>query len=233
MDRFELNPPTRKEYYRVGPNVRGHFVALLMAVATAACAAPKETADQQHPGGSAMPGMPAGMDMSAMGLPAPVIPAGARYIVADVQFMQGMIAHHGQAVVMAKMAESHGANAQMLRFTQKIALSQRAEIRLMQNWLDERGQAVPDSNAHEHMMMPGMLTAAQLKELDAAKGKAFDKLFLVYMIQHHEGALKMVADLQAAPFSMQDALLNGFATDVDTDQRAEILKMHTMLDAMN
>jgi uncharacterized protein (DUF305 family) len=160
------------------------------------------------------------------------IPEDAYYIAADVQFMQGMIAHHGQAVVMAKMAPTHGANAQLLLFTQKIDLSQRGEIEIMERWLYERGQPVPDSLAHEHMNMPGMLTAEQLKQLDAAKGKEFDKLFLVLMIQHHEGALKMVADLQATPAAMQDFLLHGFATDVDVDQRAEINRMYQMLEAM-
>ena len=203
--------------------------ALLSGVAlaaAAACAAGKDAElDHAHPGDSAA--------SMSMGMAEPVIPAGAFYIAADVKFMQGMIAHHGQAVAMAKMAKSHGANAELLKFTMKIDLSQQAEIALMQDWLYEREQDAPDSSAHHHMAMPGMLTEAQMKELDAARGKAFDRLFLIYMIQHHEGALKMVADLQATPLAMQDALLSSFSADIDTDQRAEILKMHQMLDAMN
>jgi uncharacterized protein (DUF305 family) len=203
-----------------------------MTATIAACmtrdAPPKtaESMDHMHMADSSM-----AMDMC--GLAEPVIPPGSFFIAADVKFMQGMIAHHGQAIVMAAMAKSHGANPQMLKFTLKIAQSQTAEIGLMQNWLYDREQEVPDTSAYHHMQMPGMLTEQQMKDLDAAKGKAFDKLFLEYMIQHHEGALKMVAELQKTQFSMQDIMLSGFAADVDTDQRAEILKMHTMLDEMN
>jgi uncharacterized protein (DUF305 family) len=162
------------------------------------------------------------------GLPAPVIPAGVPYTAADVHFMQGMIAHHGQAIAMARMAASHGANPQLLRFTLKIDLSQRAEIALMQQWLRDRNQHAPDSTAHLHIAMPGMLTAEQMKQLDAAKGAAFDKLFLELMIQHHEGAIKMVADLLAEHPSPEPDLYN-LAVDIDFDQRAEIEKMHEML----
>jgi uncharacterized protein (DUF305 family) len=144
--------------------------------------------------------------------------------------MQGMIAHHGQAVLMASLAGKNGANPRLLQFTQKIALSQSAEIQLMQGWLDERGQFVPDTASYKTVTMPGMLTAEQLKQLESAKGKDFDRMFLEMMIQHHEGALQMVADLQATPLAMQDPLLSSFTTDIDTDQRAEILKMHQMLD---
>jgi uncharacterized protein (DUF305 family) len=178
--------------------------------------------EHSHPTDSAM----------SIGMAEPVIPEGAMYIAADVKFMQGMIAHHGQAVVMAKMAASHGANEQLLRFTQKIDLSQRGEIELMQHWLYEAEQEVPDSSAHLHMVMPGMLTVEQMQELDSASGKNFDRLFLLYMIEHHEGALTMVEELQTTPLSMQDPLLSSFATDIDTDQRAEILRMHQMLNEM-
>jgi uncharacterized protein (DUF305 family) len=134
---------------------------------------------------------------------------------------------------MASLAVSHHANAQLLKFTQKIAASQTAEIKLMQNWLTERGQVAPDTASYHRVMMPGMLTPEQLKQLESANGKDFDRAFLQLMIQHHQGALQMVADLRAAPYSMQDPLLNGFATDVNTDQTAEIMKMHQMLDALN
>jgi uncharacterized protein (DUF305 family) len=142
--------------------------------------------------------------------------------------MQGMIAHHAQAIAMAQMAASHGANPQLLRFTLKIDLSQRSEISIMQQWLRERNQHVPDSTAHQHMAMPGMLTAEQMKALDASRGAAFDKLFLELMIQHHEGAIKMVADLFAVNPSPEPDLF-GLATDIDFDQRAEIEKMYEML----
>ena len=212
------------------------FSALLLAVAVTACAAAKDSPATDAAGMAGMDHMHMGDSSMAMdlgGLAEPVVPPGSYFIAADVKFMQGMIGHHGQAVVMAAMAKNHGANDQMLRFTLKIAQSQTAEIGLMQNWLYEREQEVPDTNAWRKMKMPGMLTDEQMKELDAAKGKAFDKLFLIYMIQHHEGAIKMVAELQQTPLSRQDALLSAFSADVDTDQRAEIFRMHQMLDEMN
>jgi uncharacterized protein (DUF305 family) len=220
----DLISPTGAESVRVGRILRG-ISGVLVAGLIAACA-PKEAPSPDH---SHMAGM-AGM---TMGMPDPVIPAGANYIKEDVQFMQGMIAHHGQAVVMAAMAVSHGANPQMLKFTEKIAQSQTAEILLMQNWLAERDQMVPDSAQLAAMTMPGMLTPKELQDLAATKGKAFEKLFLLDMIKHHEGALKMVADLESTPLAMQDALLGGFATDIDANQRAEILKMQQMLAELN
>jgi uncharacterized protein (DUF305 family) len=183
-------------------------------VTLAACAAKDESAIHDHP---------------ATPLPAPVIPEGANFNATDVQFVQGMIAHHGQAIVMSEMAATRTTNSQLLKFTQKIDLSQRNEIGLMEAWLIEREQAVPDSGAHNHMMMDGMLTPEQLKQLGAAKGKEFDRLFLTFMIQHHEGALKMVADLFATPLGAQDVNLSVLATDIDTDQRAEISRMQQML----
>jgi len=222
---------------------RGSGAILLLLLLASACVAAKDASVPAPPvaaatsaGDSAVPVHdPAAHapDPAMQMLPAPVIPADANYSAADVRFMQGMIAHHGQAVQMARMAESHGANAQLLKFTQKIDQSQRGEIKLMQWWLGDRDQVVPDSNSHHSMTMPGMLTAEQLKQLDAARGKAFDKLFLIFMIQHHEGALKMVADLQASPRSMQEIQISSFATDVETDQSAEILKMNQMLAEMN
>jgi uncharacterized protein (DUF305 family) len=173
-----------------------------------------------------------GMSMSGMpGMDAPVtIPKGAIFTVADVRFMQGMIAHHGQAIYMAQMAESHGANPRLLRFSQKIAQSQKAEIKLMQDWLVANHQFAPDTSAWRHMTMPGMLTAEQLTELNAAKDTDFDRKFLTFMIQHHEGALKMVDDLLATPLAAQDVDVSVFANDVTTVQTAEIGLMERMLD---
>src|SRR6185503_7461289 len=106
-----------------------------------------------------------------------VIPKGALYTKADVEFMQGMIAHHAQAIVMSRMAESHGANPQVLKLSNKIDQSQIPEIRIMQVWLRRNNQFAPDTSSWHHMMMAGMLTAAQLNELDAAKGVAFDRAY--------------------------------------------------------
>ncbi len=158
------------------------------------------------------------------------IPPGALYTEADVQFMQGMIAHHAQAIYMSRMAAAHGANARVLKLANKIDQSQVAEILLMQQWLRANSQTAPDTSSWRHMQMAGMLTAEQLAELDAAKGVEFDRKFLTYMIQHHQGALTMVKDLFAAPLAAQDVDVSVFANDVVVVQTAEIAVMHQMLD---
>src|SRR5678809_903478 len=150
-----------------------------------------------------MAGMP-GMDMGHE----IVIPKGALYTKADVEFMQGMIAHHSQAIVMSRMAESHGANPQVLKLSNKIDQSQVPEIRIMQSWLMRNKQFAPDTSSWHNMMMAGMLTPAQLKELDEAKGVAFDRAYLRLMIQHHAGALKMVDDLFNSPLAGQEVDVN-------------------------
>jgi uncharacterized protein (DUF305 family) len=157
------------------------------------------------------------------------IPDGVMYTVADVEFMQGMIAHHAQAIYMSNMAEAHHADSRVLRLAEKIAQSQIAEIRIMQDWLSRNGQAVPDSSSWRTMHMAGMLTPAQLDSLDAARGAQFDHAYLTYMIQHHEGALQMVKDLLATPGAAQDIDVNVFANDVVTVQTAEIGAMERML----
>jgi uncharacterized protein (DUF305 family) len=157
------------------------------------------------------------------------IPKGALYTEADVRFMQGMIAHHAQAIHMSKMAAAHRVNAHLLKFAQKIDQSQTAEIRLMQQWLGANKQFIPDTSSWRMMQMPGMLTTEQLQQLDAATGEDFDRLFLELMIQHHNGALKMVADLLATAGAAQDVDVSVFANDVVTVQTAEIGIMHQML----
>jgi uncharacterized protein (DUF305 family) len=181
----------------------------------------------------------AGRDIGAQA-PAPAVVG--RHTAADTRFMQGMIGHHAQAMVMATMAPSHGASPQVALFARKIFQSQRDEIELMQAWLRDHGETAPDaSDPHAgmdmsmpgHMMlMPGMLSAEQLAQLDSSRGSAFDRLFLTFMIQHHRGALTMVADLFAAPGSGQEPELFGYATGVDADQRAEIERMERMLGSM-
>ncbi|HYW08433.1 MAG TPA: DUF305 domain-containing protein [Longimicrobium sp.] len=157
--------------------------------------------------------------------------AGAGFTVADVRFMQHMIGHHAQALRMVAMVPGHAASEDVVRLAQKIDISQRDEIALMRSWLEERRQAVPD-DAHPHaMMMPGMLTAEQLAQLDAARGREFDRLFLTFMTRHHEGALHMVRELFRTPDAGQDPDLFRFVTDVDADQRDEILMMERLLHA--
>lgn len=165
------------------------------------------------------------------GMSAPVtIPKGAIYTKADVHFMQGMIAHHAQAIFMSRLAASHGANARLLKFATKIDQSQMSEILLMQDWLRANAQTAPDTSSYHTVMMDGMLSADQIKTLEAARGPEFDMHFLTMMIQHHEGALKMVVDLMASPGAAQDVDVSVFANDVQTVQTAEIGTMRQMLE---
>jgi uncharacterized protein (DUF305 family) len=173
--------------------------------------------------------------------PPPTANAATDFVPADVQFMQGMIAHHAQALVMAAEAPTHGASARVALFCKKVMNSQQDEIESMQAWLRGHGQTVPnpkDPHFNEmpgmpgmQMMMPGMLTPEQLKQLDQARDTAWDRLFLTFMIQHHEGALKMVADLFAAPGGGQGSDIFNYATGVDNDQRGEIDRMQQMLNS--
>ena len=175
---------------------------------------------------------------------------GARpgYTAADVRFMQGMIAHHAQALVMTSLVPSRTSREDMRLLAQRITVSQRDEIALMQHWLERRHQQVPSADTifdphrahhmaggmaggHDMTMMPGMLTDAEMAQLAAATGSEFDRLFLQYMIRHHEGALTMVADLFATTGAAQDPDTFRFASDVEADQRAEIARMRAMLDA--
>ena len=161
---------------------------------------------------------------------------------ADVRFMSGMIHHHAQAIAMSKLAPTHGASPAMLTLTGRIINAQSDEIRLMQQWLRDHGQPVPEPNpkgmtmkmgSEEHvMLMPGMLTEEQMKQLEAANGKAFDELFLQLMIQHHTGAVSMVKDLFATPGAGQDEATFKLANDIQADQETEIARMQKMLFAL-
>lgn len=206
---------------------RARLSALLVSGAFFAIA---PHAHAQTPAGAARHDM-AGMDMD-MGLPPVDIPKGAIFTEADVRFMQGMIAHHAQAIYMANLAAAHDASPRLLKFTQKIAQSQTAEIMLMQHWLRDRKQFAPDTSSWHHMMMSGMLSTAQIDSLGAAKGADFDRLFLRLMIQHHEGAITMVHDLFSTPLAGQDVDVSVFANDVETVQTAEIGTMYRMLNAL-
>lgn len=157
---------------------------------------------------------------------------------ADARFMQGMIAHHAQALAMTRLVNTRTASADVRILAERIAASQREEIGLMQRWLRVRGQAVPDTThliMGHHMpgdsLMPGMLSAEEMRALEAARGDAFDRTFLALMIRHHEGALTMVQRLLASPGGSQNPEAFRFASDVDADQRAEIARMRRMLSA--
>ena len=143
--------------------------------------------------------------------------------------MQEMIGHHGQALLMTAMVPSRTGNADLRLLAEKIDVSQQDEIASMGRWLRARGEALPDSGMHHHDM-PGMLTDLEIAALGEARGSEFDRLFLTFMIRHHEGALTMVERLFASAGAAQEPELAGFANDVDADQRAEIRRMRALLD---
>jgi len=157
-----------------------------------------------------------------------------QYTAADVRFMQGMIGHHAQALEMAALLPSRTSREAMTLLARRIEVSQADEIAMMQDWLKRRGEPLPDPHAHHAhgaALMPGMLTPEEMGRLANAKGVAFDRLFLEFMIKHHEGALVMVKELFATPRAGQEAEIFAFASDVDADQRMEIDRMGAMLAA--
>ncbi|HEV8366546.1 MAG TPA: DUF305 domain-containing protein [Pyrinomonadaceae bacterium] len=192
------------------------------------------------------PRAPVVVQPGAPGKPTRTLPSSTRATlpplsIADVEFMQGMIMHHAQAVEMTALIESRTDNKDLRSLGARISHSQAEEIRFMKRWLSARGEpntlSMPemsnmdmsmDMSGHS-MLMPGMLTPKQMEALRKAKGKDFDHLFLTGMIQHHGGALVMVKDLFDTSGAGQDAELFNFATDVDSGQRAEIRIMQNML----
>ena len=210
------------------------FALLVLIALSAAC----QSAPRTAPGIVMAPGAGVVGANSAAAISAAQKSAAA-FAPADVEFMQGMIPHHAQAVIMARWAATHGARADVQRLCERIAVAQSDEIRMMRRWLGERKQDVPDSMSTRHTMkmgnmtheelMPGMLTDEQMRALDAARGAAFDRLFLVGMIGHHEGAIGMVRTLFSHGEAGHDETVFRFATDVEADQTDELRKMHSML----
>jgi uncharacterized protein (DUF305 family) len=164
------------------------------------------------------------------------------FTVADVEFMAGMIHHHAQALVMARMIPTHTSNGPLQVLAGRIIVGQNDEIAIMQKWLRDNGQPVPEpdttaAGGHavheaghaEHDLMPGMLTAEQMAELDAARDTEFDRLFLTFMIQHHQGAITMVNQLFDTYGAAQNDLVFKIASDIGADQTSEIDRMQLML----
>jgi uncharacterized protein (DUF305 family) len=161
------------------------------------------------------------------------------YSASDVDFMAGMIPHHAQAVLIAGWAVSHGARPEVRVLCERMVVAQRDEIEFMRNWLRDRGEPVPAANATHHrmkmngvehdMLMPGMLSAEELSQLDKARNAEWDRLFLTFMIRHHEGAIKMVDDLFSAYGALQDDDVFKFVSDLYADQSTEIEFMQKML----
>ena len=165
-----------------------------------------------------------------------------RFTPADVDFVTGMIHHHAQALVMAGYAPTHGAGSSIRTLAARIINAQQDEIGLMQRWLEDRHQPVPQvmvtngtvmvHGADHDVSMPGMLTPEQLAQLDRARGPEFDRLFLTFMIQHHDGALTMVEELIGHDAAAQDQAVFKLASDVHADQTTEIARMERMLAAL-
>lgn len=183
---------------------------LLLSIATAACGS-------------------AAVQAQATPQPAP------RHSEADVRFVTGMIGHHAQALEMTAVVRERATRDDIKLMAERIEVSQRDEIAMMERWLRARGHPVPSADsghAHHgagHAQMPGMLTAEEMQRLRAATGAEFDRLFLELMIRHHEGALAMVAELFGTPGGGQESEVFHIASEVDADQRMEIDRMRTML----
>jgi uncharacterized protein (DUF305 family) len=194
------------------------------------------------------PSQPVVVQPGAPGTPSKRLPPSTRGTLppqskADMEFMQGMILHHAQAVEMTAMIPSHTLNKDLRSLGARISSSQSDEIKFMKRWLAARGESIPKvipnmpamdmpgmEMSHDGMaLMPGMLTHQQMETLRKAKDAEFDRLFLSGMIQHHNGALTMVKDLFDTAGAGQDAELFDFATDADNTQRAEIKIMESML----
>lgn len=221
--------------------MRYSLTTLLVALAATACASASRTTSATGPGALDAPVTPT---VSRKIDPVYVEKARADsirhpYTQADVDFMTHMIGHHAQAIAMSRWAPTHGASPAVQRLASRIINAQVDEIATMQNWLRDRLKPVPDATpmglkmnmgGMEHMMlMPGMLTGEQMKQLDAARGPEFDRLFLTDMIQHHSGAVSMVRDLFASYGAGQDEIVFKFASDVNVDQTTEIARMEKML----
>jgi len=219
--------------------VKELFSALLFAAALAFLTTLRISAQQPSPV-VIQPGAPG---KASRQLPASTRASLSPVSRTDVGFMQGMIMHHGQAVEMTALIDARTDNRALRLLGARISHSQAEEMKFMRRWLETRGESTSmpmpkmdmsmpgmDMSSHQHtMLMPGMLTPAQMDALKNAKGAEFDRLFLKGMIQHHGGALTMVKELFDSAGSGQDAELFNFATDVDSGQRAEIRIMQNML----
>jgi len=237
-----LRPLQTLERSRMTKRLPISTLALTAAVALSAChRAADQAAGQPASAATAQAGAPAIVQPGAPGQASTVVSSvptfrDSQHTDADVKFMQGMIHHHNQALQMVAMIATHTKTPQLIAMGQKIQLSQSGEIQSMKQWLTARKQEVPMIHADGSAMtghgemapMPGMLTAEQMKALDAARDAKFDELFLTGMIQHHKGALSMVADVRASGGG-KETNIGDFLNEVDNDQRMEIVRMYGLL----
>lgn len=200
---------------------------VLLAVDPGLCSASPQTPRIVQPGA---PGQPSREITAAEATDT----TGVRHTAADVRFMQGMIAHHAQALEMVALAGTHSRSERLKQLALRIEVSQADEVQMMRQWLGRRGEPLPDRHGHgrAHVAMPGMLTADQMSRLAAARGPAFDRLFLEGMIQHHQGALTMVKELFRSPGGGQEPEMFDFASEVEADQAMEIARMRAMLEEL-
>jgi uncharacterized protein (DUF305 family) len=227
--------------YQVFPTLR--FVAVVFAMCTTAAWSQQAAQPTAPTPTIVQPGAPGTSNKTLSKDAAKASEAPKTPSKADVDFMQGMIMHHNQAVEMTELLKTRTKDPAIMELGKKIDVSQTDEMRWMKQWLTDRGFPISaDPMAGMDMkgmdmkdmdmsmpMMPGMLTAAQMDALRKASGPEFDHLFLTGMIQHHSGALQMVKDLFANPGAGQDPQLFDFASDVDNTQQAEIDIMRHML----
>lgn len=209
--------------------IRTSFFAALLFLAVATIACRSGGGDQKPP--ILQPGAPGHSTREVSAAQAADL-SKVKATEADVKFMQGMIGHHAQAVEMVELLRTRTVSEDMKKLAHRIELSQIDEINMMKAWLTARGAALPDEHAHHKPgahLMPGMLTPEDMAKLAAAKGSEFDRLFLQYMIKHHDGALVMVKELFATPGAAQESDIFAFASDVEADQSMEMDRMSAML----
>jgi len=199
-------------------------LAVCAAVLLAACGGSEKPAPEQPAANVVQPGAPGEPSRKvAPGTTTKVAP----HSKADVAFMQGMLHHHQQAIVMTDWVPGRTANTSIRLLAQRMAVAQSAEMEQMRNWLTAR-DVDPADHSHGHEPMPGMLTTPQLDRLESAKGREFDRLFLRYMTRHHQGALTMVAQLKERGGG-NEAEIGVFTGHVNADQGIEIARMRQLL----
>jgi uncharacterized protein (DUF305 family) len=240
------------------PHPRGMVAAAVAATVALACSsaspAPAPTPQPAPPPAAAPAVTPTTVNLDVPIVQKPTLSPGALsqaiaqakrdslarpWTAADVEFISGMIPHHSQAIAMARLAPGRHQDPAIGRLAARIINAQLDEINVMQAWLRDRQLPVPEAmpmgmvhkmdGMNHQMLMPGMLTREQMQELEAARGKDFDRLFLTYMIRHHQGAIAMVKTLIGSPAAAQDEFVFKFSADVNTDQSTEVARMERML----
>ena len=212
-------------------------VLLSAALVTAAVSAVRPAGAQQPPPDIVQPGAPGEPTRTLTAEEAAALGRPSAHVEADVRFMQGMIHHHGQALDMTDLLSSRTESEEMRLLALRIDISQTDEMGMMVQWLEARGEDAPEvrneeaSPLDDDHLMPGMLSERQMAELASARGEEFDRLFLEFMIVHHQGALTMVSELFLVSGAGQEPVIFQFASSVDADQSAEIGRMNMMLQA--